>query len=71
MTVGKIMKNEFLKNREGRIIGRLKGEWLLTRSGQPVARYVSSVDKTMTREGRIVGNGDVRLFPLRKDQSKK
>lgn len=65
------MKNEYLKNREGRIIGRLKGEWLLTRSGQPVARYVSSVDKTMTREGRIVGNGDVRLFPLRKDQSKK
>jgi hypothetical protein len=65
------MKNEYLKNREGRIIGRLKGEWLLTRSGQPVARYVSSVDKTMTREGRIVGNGDVRLFQFAKDRPAK
>ena len=71
MTVGKIMKNEYLKNREGRIIGRLKGEWLLTRSGQPVARYVSSVDKTLTREGGIVSSGDLRLFQLGKDQSKK
>jgi hypothetical protein len=39
------MKNEYLKNREGKIIGRINGEWLLGRSGQPAARYVSSVDK--------------------------
>lgn len=65
------MKNEYLKNREGRIIGRINGEWLLGRSGQPVARYVPSVDKTLTREGKIVGNGDLRLFQLGKDQPTK
>jgi hypothetical protein len=37
---------------------------------QPVARYVSSVDKTFTREGRIVGNGDLRLFTLGKNPPK-
>ena len=65
------MKNEILKNHEGRIIGRINGEWLLGRSGQPVARYVKAVDKTITREGRVVGNGDVRLFQLGKNQPKK
>lgn len=63
------MKNEYLKNREGRIVGRINGEWLLTRSGQPVARYISSVDKTLTREGKIVGRTDLRLFQLGKDQT--
>jgi hypothetical protein len=71
MTVGKIMKNEYLKNREGRIIGRTNGEWLLTRSGQPVARYIPAVDKTISKEARIVGNGDLRLFQLGKNQPKK
>lgn len=61
---GKIMKNEYLKNREGRIIGRLKGEWLLGRSGLPVSRYVKAVDKTITKDGRIAGNGDQRLRKL-------
>jgi hypothetical protein len=65
------MKNEILKNREGRIVAQVKGEWLLGRSGLPVARYIKAVDKTLTREGRIVGNGDVRLFQLGKDQPKK
>ena len=71
MTVGEVMKNEILKNPEGRIVGRINGEWLLGRSGLPIARYIPSVDKTVTREGRIVGNGDIRLFQLGKDQLKK
>jgi hypothetical protein len=58
------MKNEILKNREGRIVARVKGEWLLGRSGLPVARYVKAVDKTLTPEGRVVGNGDQRLRKL-------
>jgi len=61
------MKNEYLKNREGRIIGRIHGEWLLSRSGQPVARYIETVDKTVTREGRILGNTDLRLYQLGKN----
>ena len=65
------MQNEILKNREGRIVAQIKGEWVLSRSGQPVARYVKAVDKTLTPEGRVIGNGDVRLFELEKGQSKK
>lgn len=65
------MKNEILKNREGRIVAQVKGEWLLSRSGQPVARYIKAVDKTLTPEGRVVGNGDVRLFQVGKNQPKK
>ena len=65
------MNNEILKNREGRIVAQVKGEWLLSRSGQPVARYVKAVDKTLTPEGRVVGTGDLRLFQLGKDQPKK
>jgi hypothetical protein len=60
------MKNEILKNREGRIVGRINGEWLLDRSGLPVARYVKTVDKTLTKSGRVVGNGDQRLRALGK-----
>ena len=65
------MSEKILKNREGRIIGKTNGEWLLDRSGLPVARYIASVDKTVTKEGRIIGNGDVRLFELGKRQQKK
>jgi hypothetical protein len=65
------MKNGYLINREGRIVGQIKGEWLLGRSGQPVARYISSVDKTLTREGRVLGNGDLRLFQIGKNQPSK
>ena len=65
------MKNEYLKNREGRIIGRMNGEWLLNRSGQPMARFILSANKTVTREGRVVGNGDLRLFQLGKSHPAK
>lgn len=58
----------YIRNRDGKIIGRIEGEWLLGRSGQPVARYISSVKKTLTREGRIIGDGDVRLIQLGKYQ---
>ena len=64
------MQNEILKNREGRIVAQIKDEWVLSRSGEPVARYVKAVDKTLTPEGRVVGNGDVRLFQLGKSQKK-
>jgi hypothetical protein len=64
------MKIEILKNREGRIIAQVKGEWLLGRSGLPVARYVKAVDKTLTPEGRVVGNGDVRMIQVGKNQPK-
>ncbi len=58
------MSEKIIKNREGRIVGCINGEWLLGRSGLPVARYVKAVDKTLTPEGRVVGNGDQRLRKL-------
>lgn len=36
----------------------------LGRSGLPVGRYIAYVNKTVTKEGRITGNGDVRLIQL-------
>jgi hypothetical protein len=56
------MKNGFIRNREGRIIGRMDGNWLCDGTGKLAAKYDLSDGKTRTREGKIVGNGDLRLF---------
>jgi hypothetical protein len=63
------MKDGFLRNREGRIIGRMDGNWLRDGTGRLLARYDSSDDRTRTREGKIVGQTDLRLFQLGKDQT--
>jgi hypothetical protein len=62
------MNDNYIRNREGKIIGRFDGQWLRDGTGQLAARYDESDDRTRTREGRIVGNGDLRLFQLGKDQ---
>lgn len=64
------MKMEHIKNREGRIIGIVNGEWLMDGHSKLVARYVPATDTTVTREGRVVGKGDLRWFQLGKNQSK-
>lgn len=55
---------EYVKNREGRIVGIVNGEWLMDGHSKLVARHISSTDTTVTREGRIVGRGDQRLRML-------
>jgi hypothetical protein len=65
------MNDGFLRNREGRIIGRFDGQWLRDGHGKLVAKYDASDDRTRTREGKIIGNGDLRLFQLGKDQTDK
>ena len=65
------MNDGFLRNREGKIIGRFDGAWLRNHTGKLVARYDESDNRTRDASGRIVGNGDLRLFQLGKNQSDK
>ena len=56
--------NDYLRDRTGKIIGRMDGAWLRDGTGKLVARYDKSDDRTRDRSGRIVGNGDQRLRKL-------
>jgi hypothetical protein len=58
------MKDAFIRNREGKIIGRMDGNWLRDGTGKLLSRYDTSDDRTRTREGKIVGDGDQRLRGL-------
>ena len=58
------MNDNYIRNREGKIIGRLDGNWLRDGTGRLLARYDKSDDRTRDRTGRIVGNGDQRLRTL-------
>jgi hypothetical protein len=67
----KRMKDGFIRSREGRIIAKYDGAWLRDGQGKLVAHYDSRNDITKTREGRIVGKSDMRLYQLGKDQRAK
>jgi hypothetical protein len=58
------MKDAYIRDGTGRIIGRIDGAWLRDRMGKLVARYDKSDDTTRDRSGRIVGKGDQRLRKL-------
>ena len=64
------MADNFIRNREGKIIGRFDGDWLRDGNGKLVAKYGDSADgRTRTREGKIVGSGDLRLTQLDTDNN--
>jgi len=65
------MSDNFIRNREGKIINRWDGNWLRDGTGRLVARYDESDDRTRDRNGKVVGDGDLRLFQLGKDQTPK
>jgi hypothetical protein len=58
------MNDGFIRNREGKIIGRYDGKWLRDGTGKLVARYDERDNRTRDARGRIVGNGDQRLRSL-------
>ena len=64
------MNDNYIRNREGKIIGRLDGNLIRDGTGKIVAKYDAD-NRTRDRNGRIVGGGDIRLFQLGKDQPKK
>ncbi len=64
------MNDNYIRNREGRIIGRFDGKILRDGTGRIVAKHDTD-DFTRDRTGRIVGKGDLRLFQLGKGQSAK
>ena len=59
-----LMNDNFIRNREGKIIGRMDGVWLRDGTGKLVARFDESDQRTRDRNGKIVGSGDQRLRKL-------
>lgn len=62
------MSDPYMRNREGKIVGRMDGNWLRDGTGKLVARYDESDDRTRDRNGRIVGSGDQRLRELGRNE---
>jgi hypothetical protein len=60
------MKDAYIRNREGAIIGKVDGAWLRDRTGKLLSRYDAWDNRTRTREGKVVDNGDQRLRQLRR-----
>ena len=59
-----LMNDNFLRNREGRIIARVDGNTLRDGTGKIVAIYHATEDVTRDRTGRIVGKGNQMLRAL-------
>ena len=59
------MKDQYLRNRTGHIIGRFDGVWLRDGTGRLVARFDEWDNRTRDARGRIVGDGDLRMKELR------
>ncbi len=55
------MDDNFLRNREGKIIARVDRNTLRDGTGRIVAIYHATENVTRDRTGRIVGAGDQRL----------
>lgn len=64
------MNDNYIRNREGKIIGRTDGNILRDGTGRIVAKQDAD-GYTRDRTGRIVGKGNLQLFQLGKNQPKK
>lgn len=60
------MRDQYIRSREGKIIGRQDGNWLRDGTGKLVARYDSWDNRTRDARGKIVGEDDQRLIQLGK-----
>jgi hypothetical protein len=58
------MNDNYIRNREGKIIGRFDGNWLRDGTGKLVSRYDKFDDRTRSASGKIIGLGDQRLRAL-------
>ena len=60
------MADNFIRNREGKIIGKQDGNTLRDGQGKILAIYHEGDNRTRDRQGKIVGSGDQRLRELDK-----
>ena len=58
------MSDNFIRGKTGKILGRIDGNWIRSGDGKLIARFDSGDGRTRTREGVIVGKGDLRLLKL-------
>jgi hypothetical protein len=58
------MNNDYLGNREDKIVGGFDGNWLRDGTGKLTAKYGTADNRTRDRSGRIVGDVDQRLRRL-------
>jgi hypothetical protein len=58
------MNDGYIRDRQGKIIGRYDGDWLRDGTGKLVARYDEWDNRTRDARGKIVGDGDQRLRSL-------
>jgi hypothetical protein len=65
------MGDNYIRGKTGKILGRMDGNWIRDGADKLVARFDSDDGRTRTREGVIVGSGDLRLYQLGKDQRAK
>ena len=63
------MNDGYMRDRTGRIVGKMDGNWLRDRQGKLVARYDEWDNRTRDREGKIVGDGDQRLRQLGQNEA--
>jgi len=59
------MNDGYIRNREGKIIGRYDRNWIRDGTGKLIARYDDWDNRTRDANGKIVGVGDQRLRALR------
>lgn len=61
------MKDGYIRDRTGHIIGKKDGNLLRDGTGKILARYDEGDGRTRDRQGKIVGSGDQRERELPKD----
>lgn len=58
--------NEYLYDRQGRIIGRLQDDKVYDRKGSLQGRFNETTGVTHDRTGKVVGKGDLRPTLVKK-----
>lgn len=52
---------DYISNRAGKVVGRIEDDKVYDRSGKQVGRYNKAENRTYNREGKYIGQGDLRV----------
>lgn len=55
---------EYIRDGNGKIIGLVRGDWILNSKREQVARFDKGINRTRKADASIVGFGDQRLRAL-------